>query len=74
MRGLPISMQVKQEAMEEMGISLTSPEALTMIFKVNPGNSFGQTPLHLLAASKRTKLLLRFLEVVFDHNAESDPQ
>lgn len=39
---------------------------------MNPGNLFGQTPLHLLAASKKTKLLLRFLEVVFDHNKVSE--
>lgn len=39
---------------------------------MNPGNSFKQTSLHILASQKKVKLLSKFLEVVFNHDhAES---
>lgn len=57
--------------MADLGI-MDSPEAFMQIVKVNPGNAFGQTSLHILAAMKKTKLLFRFLDTV--HTFKTDAQ
>lgn len=41
---------MKKEALEELGLSEEHKRSLKEIFKVNPGNAFGQTPLHILAS------------------------
>ncbi len=35
------------------------------IGKLSPGNSFGQTPLHFLASTKKVKLLMTYLDKIY---------
>lgn len=67
-KGLPISMTTQKESLGEVGLEIDMKHGLSFILKVNIGNSFGQTPLHILATMKKSKLLMTYIKTMYDGN------